>query len=335
MKHPLHSQAARVAVLSLALAASLPLTHAQQLRPEYGTRGAASLWTEPTDIASRDLYYGAGGKAHAPRAPFHFVKEDLDGTNPKFVVKDAAGVKWKVKLGLESQPETAASRIVWAAGYHVAEDYYLPEIKVAGLPSKVHRGQKLIEGDVMHDVRFKREPEGEKIGTWKWKDSDFTGTREWNGLRTLMALINNWDLKDENNVVYRIGYHRIYMIGDLGATFGSSNRSWPADRAKGNLDSYAQSKFVQKTDDVNVDFLAPSRPTWIYAVNPKEYIHRIRLESLGKDVPKEDARWLGGWLSRLSASQVKDAFRAAGYSPEEVEAFSRLVLDRIAALTDL
>src|SRR6185369_12793880 len=103
---------------------------------------------------------------------------------------------------------------------------------------------------------------------------------------------------DENNVVYRSGYHRIYMIGDLGATFGSSNRSWPADRAKGNLDSYAQSKFVQKVDDVNVDFLAPSRPTWVYAVNPKEYIHRIRLESLGKDVPKEDARWIGEWLSK-------------------------------------
>ncbi|MEO8595033.1 MAG: hypothetical protein ABI759_17065 [Candidatus Solibacter sp.] len=301
-----------------------------------GTRGGASLWSEPADIASRDLFYGAGGAAHQPRAPYKFVKEDLDGTNPKFVVRDANGVKWKVKLGLESQPETVASRIVWAAGYHVTEDYYLEEMTVAGWPAKVHRGQKLIDpGGVLHEVRLKRAPQGEKLATWRWRDGDFTGTREWNGLRTLMALLNNWDLKDDNNAIYRIGIKRIYMVSDLGATFGSSSRTWPRDKAKGNLESYTQSRFVHKIDDDTVDFQAPARPTWIYMVNPKEYINRIRLESLGKDVPRDDARWMGEWLGKLSLAQVKDAFRAGGYSPEEVDAFARLVMDRIAVLNDL
>ena len=40
---------------------------------------------------------------HQPVAPFKFVKEDMGGTNPKFVIVDAAGVKWKLKLGEEAQ----------------------------------------------------------------------------------------------------------------------------------------------------------------------------------------------------------------------------------------
>src|SRR5262249_23312323 len=41
--------------------------------------GPAVLWREPTDIASRNLFYGIGGKEHAPHGAFSFVKEDLDG----------------------------------------------------------------------------------------------------------------------------------------------------------------------------------------------------------------------------------------------------------------
>ena len=52
-----------------------------------------------------------------------FVDEDLKGSNPKFVVRDAAGVKWKIKLGTEARPETAATRLVWAVGYSADEDY--------------------------------------------------------------------------------------------------------------------------------------------------------------------------------------------------------------------
>ena len=57
------------------------------------------LWREPTDIASKDLLYGAGGKEREPKGPFRFVKEDMGGSNPKFVIEDARGTAWKVKLG--------------------------------------------------------------------------------------------------------------------------------------------------------------------------------------------------------------------------------------------
>ena len=84
------------------------------------------LWTDPGDIASRNLYYGVGGKDHVPQPPVKFLDEDKGGTNPKFDVRDQAGTKWKVKLGVETQAGVGASRLVWAVGYFANEDYFAP-----------------------------------------------------------------------------------------------------------------------------------------------------------------------------------------------------------------
>src|SRR6185369_14861655 len=72
---------------------------------------AAVLWRQPSDIKTRNLFYGPGGQAGQPRGPFQFIEEDRDASSPKFMVKDARGVRWKVKLGEEAQPETAASHL--------------------------------------------------------------------------------------------------------------------------------------------------------------------------------------------------------------------------------
>src|SRR6266446_3791342 len=186
--------------------------------------GPAVLWRNPQDIAARNLFYGPGGEQHQPRRPFMFLKEDLYGSNPKFIVGDQDGVQWKVKLGTEARPETAASRLVWAVGYFADEDYFLADLRVDNMPPRLHRGQKLVASDgSIHGARLKRYLEGEKkIGTWEWRRDPFTGTRELNGLRVMMALINNWDLKDENNGVYQEkggeqeGPERVYLITDLG-----------------------------------------------------------------------------------------------------------------------
>jgi hypothetical protein len=300
--------------------------------------GTAILWSNPADIESRDLFYGPGGSSHVPRGPFTFVKEDLEGTNPKFVVKDADGVKWKVKLGIEARPETVASRFVWAVGYYANDDYFLADLQVHGMPTQLHRGQKLIGPDgSVHNARLKREAsDGKKIGTWRWRQDAFTGTRELNGLRTLMAVLNNWDLKDENNAIYRDGDdERIYAISDLGASFGCAGRCWPRDRTKGDLEKYSQSAFIRRVTPTTVDFQTPARPRYVYLVNPKEYLSRVHLEWIGRNIPRADAKWMGGLLARLSQQQIHEAFRAAGYSPEEVDAFSTVIERRIAVLTDL
>lgn len=308
-----------------------------QAREGITGTGPAVMWKAPSDIATRNLFYGSGGMQHVPHGTFTFVKEDLDGTNPKFVVRDQDGQKWKVKLGIEAQPETAASRIVWAAGYYTNEDYFVPDLLVRGMPARLHRGQQLIgpNGEV-RNVRLKRESaEEKKIGNWQWRHDAFTGTRELNGLRVLMALINNWDLKDENNSIYQEGNERIYMVSDLGASFGSAGRSWPRERSKGDIDSFRQAKFIRGRTATTVDFEVPARPRYVYLVNPKEYWNRVHLEWIGKNIPRGDARWMGHLLARLSPKQIRDAFRAAGYSPQEADEFAAVIEHRIALLTDL
>src|SRR5258708_7295797 len=107
----------------------------------------AVLWREPTNIADRDLFFGPGGEEHQPDVhdTFTFIKEDLAGSHPKFDVRDNEGVRRKVKLGTEARPETAASRLVWAAGYFTDQDYFVDQIRVREMPPRMHRGQQFVD----------------------------------------------------------------------------------------------------------------------------------------------------------------------------------------------
>src|SRR4051812_39955647 len=120
---------ALIASTLLILSLLVAVTPAKDSRAGLNTvpgKGTPVLWRMPSDIASRDLFYGPGGKAHEPKGPFTFDKEDSDGSNPKFDVIDQDGVHWRVKLGPEVRPETVASRLVWGAGYFANEDYFVP-----------------------------------------------------------------------------------------------------------------------------------------------------------------------------------------------------------------
>ncbi|HYL39600.1 MAG TPA: hypothetical protein VEV17_27025 [Bryobacteraceae bacterium] len=302
------------------------------------------LWRQPNDISTRNLYFGPGGKQDQPRGPFTFIKEDLDGSNPKFTVRDRDGVKWKVKLGAEARPETVATRLVWAVGYSANEDYFLAALRVNGMPAHLQRkhADKFIEPDrSMRNVRLKREPEDEKkAGNWSWRIDPFSGTRELNGLRVMMALINNWDLKDLNNGIYdekRRGLpdERIYMVSDLGGSFGTAWLDRTRTKSKGNLYWYSRTRFIKKIHENSVDFEDPRRPAFVVLVNPHEFFSRLGLRWIGRNVPRTDAKWMGGLLAELSDAQIRDAFRAAGYSPQEVAGFSSVVESRIAELNRL
>jgi hypothetical protein len=203
------------AVLMLVLAALSAGVTAQKKDTSGGKADAANLperiWRDPGDMASLDLMYGAGGKARAPdpRGTFTFVGEDPDATSPKFDVADGQGVEWRVKLGQESQSETAATRFLWAAGYFADEDYYMAELTVKGLPT-LRRGQEFVSSDgIVHGARLERKRATvKKLGDWDWFDNPFLGQRELNGLRVMMALMNSWDLKQVNNSIYVVDGER-------------------------------------------------------------------------------------------------------------------------------
>jgi hypothetical protein len=291
---------------------------------EIPATGTPVLWREPKDIASRNLFYGAGGKEHVPHGSFTFEKEDMAGTNPKFDVIDEEGIHWKVKLGPEARPETAASRLTWAVGYFANEDYFMPMAHVDKM-QHLHRGNNLVSRENnVSNLRLKRHLKDEnKIGTWAWKKDPFTGTREWYGLRVLMAVMNNWDLKDTNNSIYRTHEEPAedrYMITDLGASFGPTGLNFGN---KGNVTAYCSSKLIKSVSAEFVDFNVPSGPAVNTFMDFPEFGRRFGL------------RWMGDLLVRLSTDQIHDAFRAAGYSPSEVEELSSTLEKRIAELEKL
>ena len=292
------------------------------------------IWRIPNDIESRDLFYGVGGQEHQPRGSFRFIEEDMDGTNPKFTIEDEDGVRWKVKLGDEVRSETAASRFLWAVGYFTDEDYFVASLRVGDMP-RLKRGQKFVEHDgTIRNARMERHVNGqEKTGKWRWRDYR-AGGREINGLRVMMALLNNWDLKDVNNRVFdTLAGGEEYGITDLGATFGRTGNV--ITRSKGVSKDYAQTKFIADVTATHVDFVMQSRPFLPLVLYPSHYRSRTRMERLVKHVPLADARWIGDRLGRLSAEQIRDAFRASGFSPADIEVYTQVVVTRIRALQDL
>jgi len=296
---------------------------------------APILWTDRGDIRALDLIGGAGGKEHQPTGKFTFVKEETDGSNPKFILRDEQGVQWKAKLGPEVKSETAATRLVWAAGYFTDEDYYLPELRVENM-GRMKRGGEFISADgTVRGVRLERYLKGErKAGNWSWFKNPFIGSKEFNGLKVMMALINNWDLKEINNSIYQVkGERPRYVVTDLGATFGETGNT--ITRSKSNPEDYAKSEFVQKVNKDKVDFHLSSRPFFITAIDVPNYNKRTRMQEVPKDIPIADAIWLGKLLEPLSDDQIRDVFRAAGYNDKDVEDNATVVKQRITDLTRL
>src|SRR5581483_2197216 len=295
----------------------------------------AVMWQEPKDIATRDLFYGSGSKDKLPKPPFKFVKEDPNETQPKFDVEDANGQRWRVKVGIEAQSETAATRIVWAAGYFTDEDCYFPEIKVEGIP-KLKRGQKYVSADgTVHGVRMEWRPKGVKtLDNWNWFDNPFVGTREFNGLRVLMALINNWDLLPGNSKIYDENGKRVFVVSDLGESFGNGPQyfsRWCNDPSK-----YAHSKFIKHTAATSIDVAIHSHePLYNLVYSPIAFFQYIHAEHVGDDIPRTDAKWMGELLSKLSDSQLRDAFRAGGYNEVQTDLMLRELKSRIQLLTSL
>lgn len=301
----------------------------------------ASLWKDPGNIAAKDMLYGRGGKDGQPVPPFKFLEEDKNGTNPKADVEDANGTRWRMKVGEEARPEVVASRLLWAVGYYVNDDYLLHVATIQGL--HMTRGKDRIHnGDQVIDARFERKPgKDTKIGIWEWKNNPFRDTREFNGLRVMMAVLNNWDLKDVNNAVYtnkKTG-QEIFLVSDIGATFATNSLETSRAQDKGNVKNYVDSKFITKTTATTVDFGTPGAPTGVLlktgGLMSRDYIRRKGFEWIGDDIPREDARWIGSMLGQLTHQQLEDAFRAGNFPPQSIDQYVSVLQERIAQLNGL
>ena len=302
-------------VLLLALLLALTVAAAAQDKKDKkeGKKeytGTPVLWHEPTDIESRSLLLGAGGEEMKPDIrQITFIEQKKGGYSIKYRVRDAKGNEWIAKLGKEAQPDTAANRLLWALGYETEICYLYPHLTIEG------KGE-------FDNVRLEARPSNVKrTGPWKWESNPFTNTPEFRGLKILMIMINNWDMKDTNNEILATrgdttgeGELR-YIISDLGGSFGKTGGV--ISRSRNKPSDYEKARFIEK---VNGDVI--------------NFHYGGKNKKLFENITVADARWLSERLKRLSDEQIKDAFRAANYSPELVDVLASAFKERVEALAN-
>jgi hypothetical protein len=270
------------------------------------------LWEE-IDTSQLDLFNGPGGTSMRPDVSrVEFIKEETQGHNKKYRIKDAKGQVWVAKFGREAQPETAAVRLLYGLGYKTEVNYLVPTLEIPG------KGR-------FENARLEARPDNiERLDEWKWKDNPFVGTPELQGLKIMMVFLTNWDLLDLQNKVLRVNNNGTiehhFIISDLGATFGKlGNNNLPfffrLGRKTNDPGTWYEAGFVSGVKEGMIDF---------------DFKGKGR--SLMDDISVADGRWLAQRLARLSDRQIEDAFRAANYSPEQITLLRQGVRERTAEL---
>jgi hypothetical protein len=271
------------------------------------------MWIEPTDLASRDLFYGQWGSEHAPdpNGVYTLVERKHTGVNLGLTVRDEQDREWSVKQpypgGLDSEApvEVALSRLLSAVGYHQPPVYYLPAFTL-----KDDFGKKIEVGG-----RFRlKEPTLKDMGAWNWENNPFVGTKPYQGLIVMLMMFNSTDLKNSNNTLYerRNGdlVEQWYAARDLGAALGDANAMAPR---KNHPDSFERMPFI------------------LGAANGKvEFAYSGWYKNLVRDrITPEEVAWASALLGRLSDKQWADAFRAGGYDPDEASRFITKLKEKI------
>lgn len=282
--------------------------------------GTPIMWEDRGNIASLDMIHGIGSPESMPKAPFQFDKEDVTGTNPKIKVIDANGVKWNIKFDEEVHAEVAASRIAWACGYMVEESYFIASGKVNGVTG-LSRAKKFVGADgSFSNGMFEKRPENiaRRAINWDWDANPFKGTKELSGLAILNTMLNNWDAKPTNNNVLGMfddggKIWDWYLVADWGGSFGKMGGF--TSHTKWDLDDYNKQAFLDGASGGQV-----------------KLHYSGKMGSSLKTIPLEHARWFAGIIGQLTDNQLRDAFKAAGATPAEIDGFSRRLRQKISEL---
>jgi hypothetical protein len=300
-------------------------------RPLFGLRHR--LWRDPGAVERLDMTSGPGGPSQRPVAPFVFVREHADGSQPCISVRDANGRRWRVKWGHEVQPETFAVRLAWACGYFAEITHYVAEGTIAGAGVLTRAAACVDREGRFANARFELDdPDVEKLfeaHSWSWIDNPFIGTRELAGLKIVLMLISNWDNKDRRDVgrgsntaiyVTRVSRWRQeaqYLIVDWG---GSMGRWGGTVVTRGRWDPAG---FAAQT---------PQFVTGVTGGFVQFGYTGQRTADARASIRVDDVVWLCRYLGRITDDQLRAALTASGATAEETDAFAASLRDRITQL---
>lgn len=282
---------------------------------------AGILWQDPGRVEVIDM----STAPTPPKPPFTFIREELRGTSPKVMIRDAVGLEWQVKGGRDVKSETFITRFVRALGYWAETTYFFAEGKIDGVHD-LGRASGFIkpDGSFTWASFEKREPGAKFAGSWSWVDSPFNDTKELKGLKVLVMLFSNWDNKDSRDeragsntsILEKADGSRIYFVSDWGQSFGAWGRLF--GRENWNCNSYnSQTRyFLNGVDQGKVRFGYAGTHT----------------DDFKNDITVEDLRWLMAYLGKITDAQIHLGLKAAGASPEDELCFSKTLRDRIEQL---
>jgi hypothetical protein len=296
---------------TLMAAALMPACHAtiRSTQPTPPTaEQLAQLWTDPE--RNRDLLWGVGGQRLAPdrSAMYKVLEVKRTGFSMGLTVQGPGNRKWNAKMPPEAPTEVVASRILWGVGYHQPPIYYVGRWNAEGSP---YPNPQL-------PARFresKPDLHGLDAGApWSYYRNPFVGTKELNGLLVLQVMLGNSDLKDQQNVIYKLnrsfeGASRWYVARDLGQSFG---RTGVIDAPRGDPKVFEETPFIKGMAGQYVRF-----------------DYRGRHGALVDHMTAADVRWICERLQRLTDKQWDDAFRAGGYAPQVADRFIRRFKQKI------
>jgi len=268
----------------------------------------AELWVRPEP--GRNLFWGVGGQRLAPdsNARYTVIEIKRSGFSRGYTLKDPQGREWSAKFPPEAPTEVTASRILWGAGFHQPPIYYLAE----------WTAEKATSPNPQLPSRFReKSPDLHGLdGTtpWSYYESPFVGTREMNGLLVLQIMLGNSDLKDQQNVLYKLtepfeGAKQWYVARDLGQAFG---RTGVIDAPRGDPAVFEQTPFIKGVTAGKVQF-----------------DYRGRHRKLFANITPADVRWICSQLQRLTDDQWQDAFRAGGFAKSVSDRFIRRMKQKI------
>ena len=273
-----------------------------------------SLWVEPENLERADLFHGPWGLEYAPdpKATYQIIERKHTGINPGVTLVDPLGREWSVKQPSLDEPvaegpiEVVLSRVLSAIGYHQPPVFYQETVTVDddwGLHTEPG-GRFRLKLKVLKDR-----------GSWSWQQNPHVGTRPYQGLLVVLLMFNSSDLKNDNNTIYEYRRtepaERWLVVRDLGTALGSSGRFAPR---KGDPRAFQREPFITGIRGGFVEFHYQG---W----------HR---ELVDRRITPADVAWASNLLSRLSARQWHEAFRAGGYSPAAAAPFIDRLREKVA-----
>ena len=129
----------------------------------------------------------------------------------------------------------------------------------------------------------------------------------------------------------------MYEVSDVGTAFGTAGKRYTNRDSKGNIEEFRRTKLIAHTHGEYIDLNFPKRPPLpsLFEFEWRFFFHQVRIEWIGRHIPRADAKWIGSRLAELSPDQIRDVFRAAGYSPEQIESYTQAIESRIQELNKL